>query len=124
MRRKRFTEEQIVSILKESAAGMKTEEVCRCHGIYDFHFHDLRHTAASLMAMAGVDLMSIKQILGHKTIRMTLRYPHMSPDHRRNAVAAIDRALTSQSDSTSQFTSQSTESSLPAHTPAGVTARF
>ena len=33
MRRKRFSEEQIVSILKESAAGMKTEEVCRRHGI-------------------------------------------------------------------------------------------
>jgi len=42
----------------------------------------------------------------------------------RNAVAAIDRALTSLSDPTSQFTSLSIESSLPAGTPAGVTARF
>ena len=81
-----------------------------------FHFHDPRHTAASFMAMAGVDLMSIKQILGHKTIQMTLRYSHLSPGHLRNAVAAIDRALTSLSDPTSQFTSQSSESSLPAGT--------
>jgi hypothetical protein len=100
------------------------ERACKRAGIYDFHFHDLRHTTASFMAMGGVDLMSIKQILGHKTIQMTLRYSHLSPGHLRNAVAAIDRALTSLSDPTSQFTSQSTESSLPAGTQAGVTARF
>jgi hypothetical protein len=76
------------------------------------------------MAMGGVDLMSIKQILGHKTIQMTLRYSHLSPCHLRNAVAAIDRAMTSLSDPTSQFTSPLTESSLPAGTQAGVTARF
>ena len=100
------------------------ERACKRAGIYNFHFHDLRHTAASFMAMGGVDLMSIKQILGHKTIQMTLRYSHLSPGHLRNAVAAIDRAMTPLSDPTSQFTSQSTESSLPAGTPAGVTARF
>ncbi|MBP2677297.1 MAG: phage integrase family protein, partial [Deltaproteobacteria bacterium] len=100
------------------------ERACKRAGIYNFHFHDLRHTAASFMAMAGVDLMSIKQILGHKTIQMTLRYSHLSPGHLRNAVAAIDRAMTPLSDPTSQFTSQSTESSLPAGAPAGVTARF
>jgi integrase len=100
------------------------ERACKRAGIYNFHFHDLRHTAASSMAMGGVDLMSIKQILGHKTIQMTLRYSHLSPGHLRNAVAAIDRALTSLFDPTSQFTSQLTESSLPAGTSAGVTARF
>ena len=73
------------------------------------------------MAMAGVDLMSIKQILGHKTIQMTLRYSHLSPGHLWNAVAAIDRAMNTP---TSQFTPQSTESSFPAGAPAGVTARF
>ena len=100
------------------------ERACKRAGIYDFHFHDLRHTAASFMAMAGVDLMSIKQILGHKTIQMTLRYSHLSPGHLRIAVAAIDRAMTSNQTPTSHFTSQSTESSLPAGAPAGVPARF
>jgi len=75
-------------------------------------------------AEAGIDLMSIKQILGHKTIQMTLRYSHLSPGHLRNAVAAIDRVMASNQTPTSQFTSQSSESSLPAGTPAGVTARF
>ena len=100
------------------------ERACKRAGIYDFHFHDLRHTAASFMAMAGVDLMSIKQILGHKTIQMTLRYSHLSSRHLQKAVAAIERALTSLPDPTSQFTSQSTESSLPTGPPVGVTARY
>jgi len=39
MRRKRFTEEQVISILKESAAGSKTEELCRRHGISQYTFY-------------------------------------------------------------------------------------
>jgi len=74
--------------------------------------------------MGGVDLMAIKQILGHKTIQMTLRYSHLSPGHLRNAAAAIDRAMTSNQTPTSHFTSQSTEIRLPADASAGVTARF
>jgi hypothetical protein len=75
------------------------------------------------MAMAGVDLMSIKQVLGHKTIQMTLRYSHLSPGHLRTAVAAIDRAMRSEANPTSQFTSQSIENSPPADPSEGVTAR-
>jgi integrase len=87
---------------------------CRLAGIYGFRFHDLRHSAASFMAMAGVDLMAIKQVLGHKTIAMTARYSHLSPGHLRNAVAAIDRALSAPADPTSQFTSQSGENAQTA----------
>src|SRR5260370_39542497 len=47
-----------------------------------FHYHDLRHTFASRLAMAGVPLLEIQQLLGHKTISMTLRYAHLSPDRR------------------------------------------
>lgn len=96
------------------------ERACLAAGLVNFHFHDLRHTAASFMAMAGVDLMSIKQVLGHKTIQMTLRYSHLSPGHLRNAVAAIDRALTSPACPTSQFTSQSGDS--PELAPEGTSA--
>lgn len=63
-------------------------------GIKDFRFHDLRHTAASHMVMAGVDIFTVQEILGHKSIEMTRRYSHLSPKHKRAAVDALQNALT------------------------------
>ncbi len=54
--------------------------------IQDLHFHDLRHTFASHLVMAGVDLTTIKELLGHKTLNMTLRYSHLAPSHKVKAV--------------------------------------
>ena len=50
-------------------------------GITDFHWHDLRHTAASYLAMSGASLAEIAEILGHKTLAMVKRYSHLSHDH-------------------------------------------
>jgi integrase len=47
--------------------------------IEDFHWHDLRHTAASYLAMQGVSPLEISKILGHKTMAMVSRYSHLSP---------------------------------------------
>lgn len=57
--------------------------------IKDFHFHDLRHTFASWLAIKGISLNTIKELLGHKSITMTQRYAHLSPDSRQNAVEQI-----------------------------------
>jgi integrase len=65
------------------------ENACEKAGITDFRFHDLRHTAASHMAMAGVPLKTIGEILGHKTAAMTERYSHLSPGHKKNAVELL-----------------------------------
>ena len=50
-------------------------------GIKDFHFHDLRHTAASYLAMNGASLLDIAEILGHKTLAMVKRYSHLTKKH-------------------------------------------
>ena len=59
--------------------------------IVDFHFHDLRHTFASRLVMAGVSLTAVKELLGHKSIAMTLRYSHLAPEHLKEAVSVLDK---------------------------------
>jgi integrase len=53
-------------------------------------FHDLRHDVASTLTMAGVPQRSVMEILGHKDPRMTLRYQHLSPEHLRRAITALE----------------------------------
>ncbi len=62
-------------------------------GIVDFRFHDLRHTFASHLVMAGVDLRTIQELLGHKSFEMTLRYAHLSPEHKKAALDTLCKRL-------------------------------
>jgi site-specific recombinase XerD len=56
------------------------EKALKEAGVDGFHWHDLRHTFASRLAMAGVGLRGIQDALGHKSIAMTVRYSHLSPE--------------------------------------------
>ena len=58
--------------------------------ITDFRFHDLRHTFATRLAQAGVDLYKISKLLGHKNIRTTQRYAHHCPDSLRDGVEILE----------------------------------
>jgi len=58
--------------------------------IEGFRFHDLRHTFGSRLGMKGVDIRSIQELMGHKDIKMTLRYSHPTPEHKKRAVKMLD----------------------------------
>jgi integrase len=66
------------------------ESAVAAAGIDDFKWHDLRHTYASWLVMAGRPLIEVKELLGHATIAMTMRYAHLAPERLRTAVAVLD----------------------------------
>jgi integrase len=58
-------------------------------GIERCRFHDLRHTFASHLVMNGADIATVKELMGHKTIAMTMRYAHLSKEHKQRAVDSL-----------------------------------
>jgi integrase len=76
--------------LEGPAVSMAFVRVCRGLQIFDFRFHDLRHTAASWLRMSGADIHTVAQLLGHKDLRMAARYQHLSPEFLAEAVHRLD----------------------------------
>jgi len=66
------------------------EAARRRAGLTDLRFHDLRHTFATRLVAAGVDLVTVKELLGHQDISMTLRYAHASPERSLDAVRRLE----------------------------------
>lgn len=61
-------------------------------GITDFHFHDLRHTTASMLAAQGASLLEIADVLGHKTLAMVKRYSHLVVEHKAGVIERMVQA--------------------------------
>jgi integrase len=74
----------------------------------NFHWHDLRHTFASWAVQQGPSLQEVKELLGHRSMAMVLRYAHLSPEHLRAAVSALDGILGG----------STTQSTYRAHSPS------
>ena len=67
--------------------------VVKAANLSDFRFHDLRHSAASYLAMNGASLAEIAEVLGHKTLQMVKRYAHLSDAHTSKVVAAMNQKI-------------------------------
>lgn len=65
------------------------EKAVKDSGIAHLNWHDLRHTFISCLVMAGVDLRNAQQLVGHKTIQMTMRYAHLAPSQVALAVETL-----------------------------------
>lgn len=72
------------------AVSMAFIRACRAAKISDFRWHDLRHLAASWMRLQGADIHTVAQLLGHKDLRMAIRYQHLQPAMLSEAVNNID----------------------------------
>ncbi len=82
-----FTQIKSSQRLRCVASAFKT--ACRKAGLERLRFHDLRHTFATNLVMNGVDLVTVKEILGHSDISMTVRYSHPSDRRKMEAVEKL-----------------------------------
>jgi site-specific recombinase XerD len=69
------------------------ETALRKSGIEDFRWHDLRHCFASNLVMAGVDINTVRELMRHKTLAMTLRYAHLAPHYKTKAINILDEVM-------------------------------
>jgi site-specific recombinase XerD len=77
-------------MLKKGACKHPLWRTCKKAGLRRIGWHTLRHTFASHLVMKGVPLKAVQELLGHATIEMKMRYPHLSPYVAKEAVSLLD----------------------------------
>jgi integrase len=94
--RKQSTEKEGAALVFPGEGGARLTNVnkawatvCKLAKLTDFRFHDCRHHFASRLVQKGVDLNTVRELLGHADIAMTLRYGHLAPDNLAAAVAKL-----------------------------------
>jgi integrase len=91
-KRQHLTSEYVFTYQGKHVDSVKTafNSATKKAGIVDFRFHDLRHTFASQLVMKGGTLKDVQELLGHKTMTMTLRYAHLEQEHKKKAVNLLN----------------------------------
>ncbi len=79
--------------IPHDAARLRLRRACQALGLAPIGWHALRHTFASELSRRGVSLQFVRDILGHSTINMTLRYAHLAPESLAAAVSTLDGAV-------------------------------
>jgi integrase len=74
----------VKSIKKAFGSALRRSGIAYCR------LHDLRHTFASNLVMAGIDIVTVQELLGHKDIRITKRHSHPTPEHKKRAVESLN----------------------------------
>jgi integrase len=72
------------------------QEAVKAAKIENLRFHDLRHTFASWAVQRGATLLEVKDLLGHHSLAMVMRYAHLAPEHLRSAVSRLDSVLSTE----------------------------
>ena len=81
----RHMDKPLASIQKAHERALRDAEITP-----PFRLYDLRHTFGSRSAMAGVDLATLKELMGHSKLSTTMRYVHPTPEHKREAVRKLE----------------------------------
>jgi integrase len=71
--------------------GRAFRQALKKQSLRDFRFHDLRHVFATRAVDKGIDIITLKELLGHKTLAMVARYDHVTLPSKRKAIAKIGR---------------------------------
>jgi integrase len=85
-----FTTQEGISYSSESAWKRAWSTALRRSRIEKCRFHDLRHSFATRLVMAGVDIVTVQELMGHKDISMTKRYSHPTPQHKKQAIERLN----------------------------------
>jgi site-specific recombinase XerD len=86
------------AMLAETETCRPLAMACKVAGLRTVSWHTLRHTFASHLVMRGQPLKAVQELMGHASIEMTMRYAHLSPEVRRDAVNALSAPRVRQHD--------------------------
>lgn len=87
----------VCSTVSERAQRQWFKQAMAAAGVTKLRWHDLRHTFASRLVMADVNILTVQKLMRHETLTMTLRYAHLAPSHLHEAVEKLAASKSTES---------------------------